>query len=65
MKAFLKYFWHQTGSKALVIGMCIVVPIWTYFWSKQDGQFNYTMIAIGVGFLAFVLLMEFIFKPKQ
>jgi hypothetical protein len=57
---FLKHFFAQTGVKPLLIGLAIVVPVWTYFWSKQDGQFNPSVIIGGVCFVLFVMLCEWI-----
>lgn len=60
MKSFIKHFLNQTGIKGLLIGVAIVVPVWTWQWSRDDGSFNPTMIYIGVGVVLFVMLCEWI-----
>lgn len=60
MKNFLQRFLQQRGVKGMLIGVAIVVPVWTWQWSRDDGTFNPTMIYIGVGFVGFVVLCEYI-----
>jgi hypothetical protein len=66
MKDFFKHVFNQRGFKAALIWCATVVPVWTYFWSKQDGQFNVTIIMIGLCLLVVLVLCEFIsIKVKQ
>lgn len=52
MKKFLKSFINQTGVKPFLIMAAVVVPIFTFFWSKQDDRFNpYVIIGAGVFFI--------------
>lgn len=66
MKDFFKHVFNQTGFKAALVWCVIVVPAWTYAWSKQDGQFNITIIAVGLCLLIVLVLGEWLsIKVKQ
>lgn len=60
MKAFLLRFWNQTGRKGLILALLVVVPVWTYFMSKQDGRLNLTVLYCAIALVAVLMLGEFI-----
>ena len=62
MKEFFKNLVKMTGFKAGLAFVLVVVPIWTWKWSKDDGQFNITMVICGVCLLAVIAIGEFISK---
>ena len=64
MKAFLTKFWNNTGSKGLVFGSIGFMIIWSITWSLRDGKLNLEPVLIGLGLVAFALLMTWIFRNR-
>lgn len=66
MKDFIKKFFNDSTIRWII--KFFIIPfatIWTLVWSLTDGYFNYVPILIGVGIIAFIFIMSWIFRNNE
>jgi len=65
MKKFLNQQWDQPGFKLLTYFAVFFSIIWTTVWSIQDNAFNPVPLMMSVSFVAFYLLMAYLFRNNK